>query len=70
MIVNPLIPSDKIIFLPLHVKLGLTKQFVKVLKKEGKCFEWLCNTFSGISIEKQKKGVLDGPECAFHCTNE
>ena len=70
MIVNPLIPSDKIIFLPLHVKLGLMKQFVKVLKKEGKFFEWLCNTFSGISIEKQKKGVSDGPGCTFHCTNE
>ena len=70
MIANPLIPSDKIIFLPLHGKLGLMKQFVKVLKKEGKFFGCLCNTFSDISIEKQKKGVLDGPGCAFHCTNE
>ena len=70
MIANTLISNDKIIFLFLHVKLGLMKQFVKVLKKEGKFFEYLCNTFSGIRIEKQKMGFLDGLGCAFHCTNE
>ena len=34
------------------------EQFVKALNKEGKCFEYLCNTFPGISIEKKKIGVL------------
>ena len=35
---NPLVPRDKIIFPPLHIKLGLMKQFVKELDNEEKCF--------------------------------
>ena len=51
-IANPLVPRDKKIFpLPL-IKLGLMKYFVKALNKESKCFEFLGNTFTGISIEK------------------
>ena len=53
-IVNHLVPTDKLIVPFLHVKLGLMKQFVKALNKEGKCFEYLCNTFPGISIDKKK----------------
>ena len=30
----------------------LMKQFIKILDKEGKCFEYLGNTFTGIGIEK------------------
>ena len=37
------------------------KQFIKALDKEGNCFEHLCNTFSGISIEKTKTWLFDGP---------
>ena len=33
-----LVNRHKIIFLPLHIKLGLMKQFVKALDKEGNCF--------------------------------
>ena len=35
---EPLVSRDKIIFPTLHVKLGLMKQFVKALDKEGACF--------------------------------
>ena len=35
---EPLVSRDKIIFSTLHVKLGLMKQFVKALDKEGVCF--------------------------------
>ena len=38
------------------------KQFVKAFDKEGKCFEYLSNTFPGISIEKKKMEVFDGPD--------
>jgi len=36
-LVNP----SKILIPPLHIKLGLIKQFVKALDKTGKCFEYL-----------------------------
>ena len=35
---KPLVPRDKIIFPPLHIKLGLMKQFVKAPKLESKFF--------------------------------
>ena len=38
------------------------KHFVKALDKKDKCFEDLCNTFPGISIEKEKMGIFSGPE--------
>ena len=61
-IANALIPSNKIIPpLPLHIKLGLMKQFVKALEKEGNFFEYFCNTFPCLS----KKKKFDGPGCAF-----
>ena len=41
------------------------EQFVKALNKEGKCLEYLCNTFPGVSIEKTKIGIFDGPDISF-----
>ena len=43
---NPLALRDKIIYLPLHIKLGLMKQFFKALNKEGKCFEYFFHIFT------------------------
>ncbi|GFX99059.1 hypothetical protein TNCV_4810071 [Trichonephila clavipes] len=34
-----LVDPKKILFAPLHIKLGLMKQFVKALDKEGECFK-------------------------------
>ena len=34
----PLVERSKIVFLPPHVKLGIMKQFVKALEKNGDCF--------------------------------
>ena len=56
-----LVPRDKIIFPPLHIKLGLMKQFVKALNKEGDCFKYICKSFPGLSAENLKDGVFDGP---------
>ncbi|GBL81227.1 hypothetical protein AVEN_164681-1 [Araneus ventricosus] len=38
------------------------KQFVKVLPKEGECFTYLCDHFSGLSEAKLKEGVFVGPD--------
>ena len=57
-----LVERSKIIFLPLHIKLGLMKQFVKALDKEGECFKYFCKAFPRLSSEKLKAGIFDGPQ--------
>lgn len=59
---EPLISREKIIFPPLHIKLGLIKQFVKALDKDGGCFKYICRSFPGLSTEKLKAGIFDGPQ--------
>ena len=44
------------------MKLGLMKQFVKALDKKGDCFRYICQTFPGLSNEKLKAGIFDGPQ--------
>jgi len=62
-IVRPaLLERNKIIFPPLHIKLGLMKQFVRALNKEGDCFKYISQSFPGISSEKLKAGILDGSQ--------
>lgn len=59
---DPIVSRDKIIFPPLHIKLGLMKQFVKALNHEGKCFKYIVSAFPALSFEKIKAGVFDGPQ--------
>ena len=59
---NPLVDRHKILLPPLHIKLGLIKQFTKALDKDGSCFSCLCHVFPGLSIEKLKAGIFDGPQ--------
>ena len=59
---EPIVSRDKIIFPPLHIKLGLMKQFVKALHLDGECFQHILRTFPGLSSEKIKAGVFDGPQ--------
>ena len=58
-IYDPIVRRDKIIFPPLHIKLGLMKQFVKALRLDGECFQHLLHTFPGLSYDKIKVGVFD-----------
>ena len=44
-----LVDPKKVLLPPLHIKLGLIKQFVKALPKEGECFKYLCDQFPGLS---------------------
>ena len=58
----PLVNREKVLLPPLHIKLGLMKQFVKALDKEGECFKYLCTKFSRLSYEKIKAGIFNGPQ--------
>lgn len=57
-----LVSREKILLPPLHIKLGLMKQFVKALKKDGSCFQYLCTKFPFISDAKLKEGIFVGPQ--------
>ena len=59
---KPLVPRDRIILPPLHIKLGLIKQLGKALDKDGECFRYICLSFPGLSLEKLKAGIFDGPD--------
>lgn len=57
-----LVDRSKILLPPLHIKLGIMKQFVKALPKDGPCFKYLCDKFQHLSDAKIKEGVFVGPE--------
>lgn len=57
-----LVDPKKVLLPPLNIKLGLIKQFVKALPKEGDCFKYLCEQFPGLSEAKLKEGVFVGPD--------
>ena len=59
---EPLVNWDYIILRPLHIKLGLMKQFVKALDKDGDCFNYIAKLFLGLSMEKLKAGIFDGSQ--------
>ncbi|XP_017476571.1 PREDICTED: uncharacterized protein LOC108366630 [Rhagoletis zephyria] len=59
---TPLIKKEKIILPPLHIKLGLIKNFVKALDKEGEAFDYLKTVFPDISQAKIKEGIFVGPQ--------
>ena len=56
---GPLVNPDRIILPPLHIKLGLMKQFVKALDKYDDCFKCIAKTFPGLSMEKLKTGIFE-----------
>ena len=59
---EPLVEREKIILPPLHIKLGLMKQFVKALDKEGNGLKYICRSFPALSTQKLKAGIFDGPQ--------
>lgn len=59
---EPLVDPKKILLSPLHIKLGLMKQFIKALDKEGECFQYLKEQVSKLSDAKIKKDIFDGPQ--------
>ena len=59
---HPLVEPNKILLPPLHIKLGLMKNFVKAMDREGRGFGFLQKKFPKISLEKLKAGIFDGPQ--------
>ena len=56
-----MVNRDRIILPSLHINLGLMRQFVKALDKDGDCFNYIAKTFPGLSMDKLKAGIFDGP---------
>ena len=47
---------------PLHIKLGLMKNFVKAMDKSSAAFQHLSTVFPGLSAAKLDEGIFVGPQ--------
>ena len=56
------VPREKIMFPPLHIKLGLMKQFLKALDKNGQFVQYISSAIPRWSNEKLKAGIFDGSQ--------
>lgn len=59
---HALVNPEKILLPPLHIKLGLMKNFVKALDKESRAFVFLKQKFPRVSEAKLTAGIFDGPK--------
>ena len=59
---HSLVNPEKILLPPLHIKLGLMKNFVKALDKESRAFVFLKQKFPRVSEAKLTAGIFDGPQ--------
>ena len=57
-----LVKPTKVYLLPLHIKLGLVKNFVKVMNQHGKAFKHICEHFPYKSETKLKQKIFVEPE--------
>lgn len=58
----PLVNPEKIFLPPLHIKLGVMKNFVKAMDKLSDGFLYLKSKFPKVSDAKLKEGVFIGPQ--------
>jgi len=63
-IIGPsLISRDKVLLPPLHIKLGLAKQFVKAMSRnESAAFKYTFQVLPHLSDAKIKEGIFTGPD--------
>jgi hypothetical protein len=59
---DPLVESTKVLLPPLHIKLGLMKNFVRGMDKNGNGFQYLKSKFPKISDAKLTAGIFIGPQ--------
>lgn len=60
---KPLVDCNKIFLPPLHIKLGLMKNFVKAMgKANSRGFQYLAEKFPRVSPAKLKEGIFVGPQ--------
>jgi hypothetical protein len=57
-----LVDPQKVLLPPLHINLGVMKQFVKAPDKSGSCFQYLGRKFATFFEAKVKEGMFDGPQ--------
>jgi len=57
----PLVLPENIFLPPLHIKLGLMKNFVKGMDKTGRGFQYVKNKFPNVSDAKLKESIFIGP---------
>ena len=58
---EPLVDAKNVLLPPLHIKLGIMKQFVKALDKDSGCLQYMCQKFPSIKA-KVKEGLFVGPQ--------
>jgi len=61
-VIPPLVLTEKIYLPPLHIKMGLMKNFEKSMDKTGRGYEYVRNKFSNASDAKIKEGISLGPQ--------
>ena len=59
---SPLVDVQKFLLPPLHIKLGLMKNLVKGLDRNGAAFKYLAEKFPEISEAKLNEGIFVGPQ--------
>ncbi|GBN00648.1 hypothetical protein AVEN_154414-1 [Araneus ventricosus] len=59
---EPIVASEKKFLPPLHIKLGLMKNFVKAMDCGGNGFQYLRLKFPKVSETKIKEGIFVGPQ--------
>lgn len=59
---DSLVLPGKVLLPPLHIKLGLAKQFVVTLDAQSPTFQYICSMFPKLSDAKLKAGVFTGPQ--------
>ena len=57
-----LVDPKKVLLSSPHIKLGMMKQFVKALPKDGETFKYLSTKFPLLSQGKLKEGVFVGSD--------
>jgi hypothetical protein len=57
-----LVVVSKVVLPPLHIKLGVMKEFVKALSEEGDCSKHICKKFTALTEATLKKVVFTGPD--------
>ena len=58
-VAETLVDRDKILLLPVHIKLGLMKQFINSLSKKRSCFDYLFRKFLVLRMDQLKAIIFD-----------
>ena len=59
---EPLVDRKDIILPPLHIKLGIMKQFIKALDRDGDCFHCNVQPFRGLVMRRKSRDIRRTPD--------